>query len=70
VSNVRYIALDVHKDSIVMSVAEAGDAEAKVLGTYPNDINIVIKQLEKLSSDVSLFRGCYEAGPTGFGFCR
>jgi hypothetical protein len=53
-----------------MSVAEAGDAEAKVLGTYPNDINIVIKQLEKLSSDVSLFRGCYEAGPTGFGFCR
>ncbi len=27
-SNVRYVGLDVHKDSIVMSVAESGTAEA------------------------------------------
>ncbi len=69
-SNVRFIGLDVHKDSIVMSVAETGTAEAKVLGTFPNDINKVIKQLKKLSADVSLLRVCYEAGPTGFGLCR
>jgi transposase len=68
--NVRYVGLDVHKDSIVMSVAEAGNAEAKVLGTFPNDINKIIKQLKKLSPDVSLLRVCYEAGPTGFGLSR
>jgi hypothetical protein len=69
-SNVRYVGLDVHKDSIVMSVAESGNAEAKVLGTFPNDINKIIKQLKKLSPDVSLLRVCYEAGPTGFGLSR
>ena len=69
-SNVRFSGLDVHKDSIVMSVAETGTAEAKVLGTFPKDINKVLKQLKKLSADVSLLRVCYEAGPTGFGLCR
>jgi transposase len=69
-SNVRYVGLDVHKDSIVMSVAESGNAEAKVLGTFPNDINKIMKQLKKLSPDVSLLRVCYEAGPTGFGLSR
>ena len=69
-SNVRYVGLDVHKDSIVMSVAESGNAEAKVLGTFPNDINKIIKQLKKLSPDASLLRVCYEAGPTGFGLSR
>ena len=28
-SNVRYIGLDVHKDSIMMSIVESGDSEAK-----------------------------------------
>jgi transposase len=69
-SNLRFIGLDVHKDSIVMSVAETGAAEAKVFGTFPNDVNKVLKQLKKLSSDLSLLRVCYEAGPTGFGLCR
>lgn len=69
-SNVRYVGLDVHKDSVVMSVAESGTAEPRVLGTLPNDINKIIKQLKKLSPDVSLLRVCYEAGPTGFGLSR
>ncbi|MBC7965505.1 MAG: IS110 family transposase [Fuerstia sp.] len=69
-SNLRFIGLDVHKDSIVMSVAETGAAEAKVFGTFPNDINKVLKQFKKLSGDLSLLRVCYEAGPTGFGLSR
>lgn len=69
-STIRFIGLDVHKDSVVMSVAETGAAEAKVFGTFPNDVNKVLKQLKKLSEDVSLLRVCYEAGPTGFGLCR
>ena len=69
-STIRFIGLDVHKDTIVMSVADAGNAEAKVLGTFPNDVNKIMKQLKKLSADLSLLRVCYEAGPTGFGLCR
>lgn len=69
-SNVRYVGLDVHKDSIVMSVAESGNADAKHLVTIPNDVNKVLKQLQKLSQDLSQLRVCYEAGPTGFGLCR
>jgi plasmid maintenance system antidote protein VapI len=41
-----------------MSVAETGNAEAKVLGTSPNNINKIIKQLKKLSPDASLLRVC------------
>jgi len=69
-STIRFIGLDVHKDSIVMSVADAGNAEARAIGTFPNDVNKIMKQLKKLSADLSLLRVCYEAGPTGFGLCR
>lgn len=55
-SNVRYVGFDVHKDSIVMPVAESGNAEAKLLGTFPNDTNKIIRQLKKLSPDFSLLR--------------
>ncbi len=36
-SKLRYVGLDVHKDTIVMAVAEEGQGEAKVLGTFPHD---------------------------------
>ena len=69
-SKLRYVGLDVHKDTIVMAVAEEGQGEAKVLGTFPHDVAKLIKRLTKLESDVSRLRVCYEAGPTGFGLCR
>lgn len=69
-STIRFVGLDVHKDTIVMSVADSGNAEAAVIGTFPNDVNRIMKQLRKLSADLSLLRVCYEAGPTGFGLCR
>lgn len=69
-SNLRYVGLDVHKDTIVVAVAEEGQAEAVALGTFPHDVPRVLKQLSKLVDDVSRLRVCYEAGPTGFGLCR
>jgi len=69
-SAIRFIGLDVRKDSIVMSVADAGNAEATEIGTFPNDVNKIMKQLKKLSANLSLLRVCYEAGPTGFGLCH
>jgi transposase len=69
-STIRYVGLDVHKDTITMAVAEHGQAEAKVIGIFPNDCQKILKQLKKLSPDLSLLRVCYEAGPTGFGLSR
>jgi len=31
----KYVGLDVHKDSIVIAVAEEGRAAARVIGQYP-----------------------------------
>jgi transposase len=62
--------LDVHKDTIVIAVAEEGQSEAVVLGTFPHDVAKLIKRLTKLEPEVSRLRVCYEAGPTGFGMCR
>jgi hypothetical protein len=70
-SNLRYVGLDVHKDTIVFAVAEEGQAEAMPLGTFPHDVPKIIKKLVKLvDGDASRLRVCYEAGPTGFGLCR
>ncbi|MBL8820760.1 MAG: IS110 family transposase [Planctomyces sp.] len=69
-NTLRYVGLDVHKDSIVMSVADSGAADAKVLAKLPNDTVKLLKQLRKLSPDISMLRVCYEAGPTGYGLCR
>ena len=69
-SKLRDVGLDVHKDTIVMAVAEEGQGEAKVLGTFPHDVAKLIKRLIKLEPEVSRLRVCYEAGPTGFGLCR
>lgn len=69
-SKLRFVGLDVHKDTIVIAVAEEGPGEAAVLGTYPHDVAKVVKRLVKLEADVAQLRVCYEAGPTGFGLCR
>ena len=69
-SKLRFVGLDVHKDTIVIAIAEEGPAVPSVLGTFAHDVPKVVKQLGKLVSDVSLLRVCYEAGPTGFGLCR
>ena len=68
-ATVRYIGLDVHKDSIVIAVAEDGVQPAEFLTKLPYDIPRLLKQLRKLGSPARL-RCCYEAGPTGYGLYR
>lgn len=69
-SNLRFVGLDVHKETIVIAVANEGQEAAMVLGTIPHDTVQLMKQLRKLTADKSQLRVCYEAGPTGFGLCR
>ena len=68
-ATVRYVGLDVHKDSIVIAVAEDGVQPAEFLSKLPYDVPRLLKQLRKLGSSARL-RCCYEAGPTGYGLYR
>jgi transposase len=63
-SNVRFIGLDVHAETIAVAAAEA-TGEARSLGTIPNRIASIRKLVKKLGPAKQL-RVCYEAGPTGY----
>jgi transposase len=66
---VRYIGLDVHKDTLVMAVADSNASPATVLTIGAYDPGAVLKQWRKPGPLWSL-QVCYEAGPTGFGLQR
>jgi len=67
-----YIGLDVHKDTIAVSVACSGRAAPESRGEIANERRKVAKLVERLSrefeGEVLLF--CYEAGPCGYGLYR
>jgi transposase len=68
-STVRYVGLDVHKDTIVMAVAEAGTQPAEIYATLANDPPAVLSRMRKLGPLGSMIV-CYEAGPTGYELYR
>ena len=68
-SKVRFVGLDVHKDSISIAVADLDGSAPQVVATVPNELRALLKQLRKLEKSGEL-RCCYEAGPTGFGLHR
>ena len=63
-TNLRFIGLDVHADTIAVAIAEPG-GEVRSLGIIPNRAESVRKLMKKLGPAESL-RVCYEAGPTGY----
>lgn len=69
-STLRFVGLDVHKDTIVIAVANFGEGDPEVLGTIPHDLPKLVKLLKRLVTNVSQLRVCYEAGPTGYGLYR
>ncbi|MEX2187608.1 MAG: transposase, partial [Pirellulales bacterium] len=68
-TSVRYVGMDVHKESITLAVAEQGRDAAKEFCTVPNDLQHVLKALARLGAKSKL-RCCYEAGPTGYALYR
>lgn len=64
-----YVGLDVHKDTIAVSVAEAGRMPARLIGTLAHDVNKLLKVLGKLGKPEQI-HVVYEAGPTGYGLQR
>jgi transposase len=68
-TKLRYVGLDVHKESIVVAVAEGNRSPAAVVSQLANDWPALLRTLRRLGSTDSL-RLCYEAGPTGFELAR
>ena len=63
-SNVRFLGLDVHAETIAVAVAEP-DGEVRSVGVIPNRPESIQKLVKKLGATEQL-RVCYEAGPTGY----
>lgn len=66
----KYIGLDVHKETIAVSVAEANGGEVRYVGEIantPEAIEKLVKQLRRGGANLSF---CYEAGPCGYGIHR
>ena len=63
-SNVRFIGLDVHAETIAVAVAEP-HGEVRALGIIPNRAESIRRLMKKLGPAEQL-RACYEAGPTGY----
>lgn len=64
-----HVGLDVHQDTIVVGLAEAGRGAGRVVSKIAHDLSKVRKSLEKLGGAQRL-HVVYEAGPTGYGLYR
>jgi len=68
---VKYVGLDVHKDSITIAVADGGrSGSVRVYGKIANDHDQIYKVMRKLISQNAQLRCVYEAGPCGYPLYR
>ena len=67
---VHYIGLDVHKETIAVSIAPQGSTEVRRYGIIGGTLEAVDKLLRKLGGEDLELRVVYEAGPCGFVLCR
>jgi transposase len=62
-----YIGLDVHKESISVSIADEGrDGSVRFLGAIPNTPTDLAKLARKLAKENTQLEFCYEAGCCGY----
>ena len=68
---IKYIGLDVHKNSISIAIADEGrDGEIRYYGKIDNDMNQLDKFCRKLVSQGAQLRFAYEAGGCGYHLYR
>ena len=68
---ITYVGLDVHKEGIVVAVAEGGErGEMREYGRIANTPAALRRLAGKLGQQGVELRFCYEAGPCGYGIQR
>src|SRR5438128_574732 len=66
-----FVGMDVHKESIDISLAEEGRAgEVRHYGVIPGDLEALDKVVRALRAPGRRLHFVYEAGPCGFGIYR
>jgi transposase len=65
-----HVGMDVHKDSIDITLAEEGAGEVRRFGRIGGDLAALGKAVRKLESGGRPLRFVYEAGPCGYGIYR
>ncbi len=67
---IKYVGLDVHKETIAVSIAEAGGGEVRYFGEIANTPEAVAKLARQLNKGATRLSFCYEAGACGYGVYR
>jgi len=68
---IRYVGLDVHKEWVVVAIAEGGiRGEVREYGRIANTVSALDRLMRKLGDDGVRLQFCYEAGPCGYGIYR
>jgi transposase len=70
-STTTYVAMDTHKETIAIALAEGGRrGETRFLGEIPSRPDAVAKMVDRLAKKHGKLAFCYEAGPCGYGLYR
>jgi transposase len=67
---IKYVGLDVHKETIAVSVAEGNGGEVRYFGEIANTAEAIEKLVRQLRKNGARLSFCYEAGPCGYGLHR
>jgi transposase len=66
----KYVGLDVHKETIAVSVADGQGGEVRYVGEIANTSEALQKLVKRLGKGGAKLMFCYEAGGCGYGIHR